>query len=198
MTNQKAKPNDEVGWRFGRHSEWPFRHSFVILFSGFVIAAILAAASGFGPWPPSPPKPLLYHVTGRVFDGATKQPLPNVRLRLRAVVPVDFDVSRLPTYGDKKPTGKGTIPLTAFGFTKADGTYDMELSEGFAVIRNATEIRIDASVAGYEIASADMPTPAKPQDVYKAPDLYLAPKTFGFSPGTPRTGPTDTKLIPWK
>jgi hypothetical protein len=161
----------------------------------FLVAAVLiaAAAAGCGPGRESS-KPLLYRVTGKVLDAATKQPLAHVRVRLQAVFQVDFDASRLPAYGGKKPSGSGTMPLTAYGFTKADGSYDVELSQGPEYVRNASAISVDATQANYLPAGCDLPPPKKPQPVYEAPTIFLTPRSL---PGVPRSTSPD-KPIPWK
>ena len=144
--------------------------SFSIYHLAFSIGVCLAllAASGCSLF--APRKPLLYRVEGRVVDAATRQPAANVRVRLAARIPTDF----------------GLRTLTAYGMTGHDGTYDIELSEGFTVLRSAQAIRLEASKGGYGAASTDLPIPAKRESVYKVPDLYLAP-----------VGPPE-KPIPWK
>jgi hypothetical protein len=122
-----------------------------------LIIAALLAASGCSLF--APRKPLLYRVQGRVVDAATRQPAANVRVRLAALIPTDF----------------GPRTLTAYGMTGHTGTYDIELSEGFAVLRSAQAIRLEASKSGYGATSTDLPVPGKKEDVYKVPDLYLAP-----------------------
>lgn len=131
-------------------------HSWVIGAWALIIAALLAA-SGCSLF--APRKPLLYRVQGRVVDAATRQPAANVRVRLAASIPTDF----------------GPRTLTAYGMTGHNGTYDIELSEGFAVLRSARAIRLEASKSGYGATSTDLPVPGKKEDVYKVPDLYLAP-----------------------
>jgi hypothetical protein len=165
-----------------------------------VIAAIVAMslASGGCAFPrQAEPKPTLYRVVGRVLDGHTRQPLANVRVRLRAVLPVNFNASSLPVYGDKKPAGAGTIPLTSYGITRTDGKYDIELSEKPEVVRSAIEIRVDASLGGYELGACDLPPPGQPQAAYEAPDIYLLPRSPTGQPAAARPNPAE-KPIPWK
>jgi len=160
MTNQTTMPNGETGRSAAGYSSWPLRHSFVIRITIFVMAALLAA-SGCSLF--APRKPLLYHIQGRVVDAATRQPATNVRIRLAALI----------------PTNLGPRTLTAYGITGHDGTYDIELSEGFAVLRTAQAIRLEASKSGYGTTSTDLPIPGKKEDIYKVPDLYLAPVVRG-------------------
>jgi hypothetical protein len=197
MTNQPATPHDELTRSPKRPLALLFGHPFVILFSGLVIAAGLLAAAGCGMPRQTEPKPDLYRVAGRVLDAHTKEPLTNVRIRLRAVLPVNFDASRLPVYGDKKPTGSGTIPLTSYGYTKADGKYEVELPEKPEVIQRAIEIQVDASIGGYELGTCDVPPPLKPQPVYTVQDIYLVPRSPTGQPAGTRPNPV-TKPIPWK
>jgi hypothetical protein len=146
----------------------------------FAIAVCLAllAASGCSLF--APRKPLLYRVQGRVVDADTRQPAANVRVRLAARIPTDF----------------GPRTLTAYGMTGHDGTYDIELSEGFAVLRSAQAIRIEVSKGGFGATAIDLPIPAKRESVYKAPDLYLAPVVRGDT-AVPRTRSPE-KPIPWQ
>ena len=152
-------------------------HSWVIGAWALIIAALLAA-SGCSLF--APRKPLLYRVQGRVVDAATRQPAANVRVRLAASIPTDF----------------GPRTLTAYGMTGHNGTYDIELSEGFAVLRSARAIRLEASKSGYGATSTDLPVPDKKEDVYKVPDLYLTPVVRG-APAVPRIHSPE-KPIPWK
>jgi len=167
-------PNDP-----GRHEPAP-TPSFSIYHLSFSIGFCLVfLASGCSLF--APRKPLLYRVQGRVVDAATRQPAANVRVRLAASIPTDF----------------GPRTLTAYGMTDHTGTYDIELSEGFAVLRSAQAIRLEASKSGYGTTSTDLPIPGKKEDVYKAPDLYLAPVVRGAPMAPLRTGPPE-KPIPWQ
>ncbi|MBM4017358.1 MAG: hypothetical protein FJ288_03375 [Planctomycetes bacterium] len=155
----------------------------------------------------TPPKPDLYRVTGRVIDAPTKQGLGGVRLLLRAAIPTDL----------------GPRTLAAHGYTSATGTYSVELSEGFDVLRTAMGIRLEASKRGYLPVMVDLPPPAPGQKAYPVPDIVLAPGDLppatvappgvpvpglAPAPGTgprvivPRIGPQPKRptpsAIPWK
>jgi hypothetical protein len=108
---------------------------------------------------PAPEKPDLYRVTGRVVDAQTRQGLANVRVLLRVTILTDL----------------GPRALASYGYTGANGSYSMEVSEGFEVVRHAVQIRLEASGRGYKPAAVDLPPPAKPEKVYPAPDILLAP-----------------------
>jgi len=194
MTNPGTMTNDESpeapdglnGFRrLLVHSSLVFRHSLVIRISSFVIPAILILLAGCGPL--FQRKPLLYRVQGRVFDAKTKQGLANARVLLRAAM----------------PGPAGTQFLSAYGIAGPTGAYDVELSEGFEVLRQATHIRIEASLRGYLAAGYDLPPPAKKEDVCRVPDIFLAPGS-PYPSGIPRelnvpTRPSRQKSpLPWK
>ena len=166
--------NDAGGCRSSSAQSFSIYHlSFSI---GFCLVFLASGCSLF-----APRKPLLYRVQGRVVDAATRQPLPNVLVRLAARIPTDF----------------GPRTLAAFGMTRHDGTYDVELSEGFAVLRTAQAIRIEVSKDGFGATGADLPIPAKRESVYKVPDLFLAPVVRGAPMAPLRTGPPE-RPIPWQ
>jgi len=135
--------------------------SFFALFASFAVSIALAhLAAGCGPlMHPAPEKPDLYRITGRVADAQTRQGLPNVRVLLRVTILTDL----------------GPRALISYGYTGANGSYRVEVSEGFAVVREAVQIRLEASGRGYKPAAIDLPPPAKPQKVYPVPDILLAP-----------------------
>jgi len=135
--------------------------SFFALFASFAVSIALAhLAAGCGPlMHPAPEKPDLYRITGRVADAQTRQGLPNVRVLLRVTILTDL----------------GPRALISYGYTGANGSYRVEVSEGFAVVREAVQIRLEASGRGYKPAAIDLPPPAKPEKVYPAPDILLAP-----------------------
>ena len=137
-----------------------FRSSFVILISSFVISLCV----GCGPVHRSPPpKPVLYRIQGQVIDARTGHAVAGARILLRAAIPVE--------------TGTQTISsvLTSYGITGADGRYDVELSEGFDVVRAATRIRLEAQAEGYLAETRDLPVPAVKEKVYRVTDLSLIP-----------------------
>ena len=157
LKNAKCQMSNDAGGR--RSSSAPSFSIYHLAFSIAVGLAFLAAGCSLF----APRKPLLYRVQGRVVDAATRQPLPNVLVRLAARIPTDF----------------GPRTLTAYGMTGHTGTYDIELSEGFAVLRSAQAIRLETSKGGYGATSTDLPIPAKRESVYKVPDLFLAPAKPG-------------------
>jgi hypothetical protein len=98
-----------------------------------------------------------------VIDARTGQPVAGARLLLRAAIPIE--------------TGAMTTSsvLTSYGTSGADGRYDVELSEGFGVVRVATRIRLEAQAEGYLAEARDLPVPAVKEKVYRVPDLSLIP-----------------------
>jgi hypothetical protein len=135
--------------------------SFFALFASFAVSTALAhLLAGCGPLiRPAPEKPDLYRITGRVADAQTRQGLPNVRVLLRVTMLTDL----------------GPRALVSYGYTGANGSYSVEVSEGFEVVRQAVQIRLEASGRGYKPAAVDLPPPANPEKVYPAPDILLAP-----------------------
>jgi hypothetical protein len=220
MTNPTTNSPDETRAQAGMGSSLAFRPSLVIRISVLIIAVSMMATTGCGSMFQDKSKPTLYRVTGRVLDPFSKKPLVNVRLQLRAAIPIATDIGRLPARGGVQPRDpnqdylswvikrqpvdrvqprdSSKTYLVANGFTRANGTYDLELSEGFEVLRSATDIRIEAFLGGYEIGTMDMPVPNKPQKSYAAPDLYLSPRLPAAPPtNIPRSNPPE-KPIPWK
>ena len=128
-----------------------------------VLGAIVLVSVGCGP-----KKPELFRVRGRMIDAETKQPLSGVRLLLRATFPADV----------------GKTTLKSFGVTRADGSYDVELAEGFAVLREAAEIGLDAAKPGYTPVSVGVPVPIK-----RAPFLKLGNIVMKRSAAPLREGP---------
>ncbi len=137
---------------------------------------------------PRPRKPTLYEVRGRVIDADTQQGVAAARVRVRATLPF----------------GSGAQYLTAYAVTEMDGTYRVELSEGFAVMQQAAAIRIDASKEGYIPGGADLPPPAKPRDYYEAPAIVVKRGRVPQPPpdlkglGIPLTEPPPPNPVPWK
>ena len=119
------------------------------------LAALAVVSAGCGPG--ADRKPQLYRLTGRIIDGETRQGVPSVRLLLRAVI----------------PTSLGKRTLAAYGVTDADGKYDVELSEGFAVLHYADSILLEAAKPGYLPSRIDVPPPGDPKSAHTLPDLTL-------------------------
>ena len=137
---------------FGPATAGKFRHSFGIRISGFVILfATLLAAGCFSP------RPDFYVLRGRVLDAGTGRGLGEARLRLRAAI----------------ATNLGPRVFSAYGTTAPDGTYELELGEGYDALRLAGRIRLDAGKSGYATGGAEIPPPARKQNVYAAPDVVL-------------------------
>jgi hypothetical protein len=109
-----------------------------------------------------PSKPQLYSVRGRVVDAATRQGVVQAKLLLRALL-VEANKEGL----------AASATLMAYGFTEADGTYSVELSQGFDVLRRASAIRLEASAPGYGTATMDVPAPTKKEEFYKLPDILM-------------------------
>ncbi|HET6441591.1 MAG TPA: hypothetical protein VFH53_04370 [Phycisphaerae bacterium] len=120
--------------------------------SGFVILlTALLAAGCFSP------RPDLYVLRGRVLDAETGRGLGDARLRLRAAI----------------ATGLGPRVFSAYGITAPDGTYELELGEGYDALRLAGRIRLDVGKSGYATGGAEIPPPAAKQKAYAAPDVVL-------------------------
>jgi hypothetical protein len=129
-----------------------YRHSFGIRISSFVILlTALLAAGCFSP------RPDFYVLRGRVLDAGTGRGLGDARLRLRAAIATDL----------------GPKVFSAYGVTAPDGTYELELNEGYDALRLAGRIRLDAGKSGYATGGAEIPPPPKKQNVYAAPDVVL-------------------------
>jgi hypothetical protein len=169
-----------------------------------LMAAAAGLAAGCGTlWVPVPDKPQLYRIEGRVLDATNQTPVANARVMLRAAIPQQLITQGLPVIDNVKPGGGGAIQMTGYGFTRSDGTYDVELSEGFEIVKTAKIIRVEVSAAGYLSGSVDIPPPTQPAKVYKVPNVFLpaAPRSATGRPlplGT-RPSPTPTeKAIPWQ
>jgi len=129
---------------------------------------VLTVLAGCGPT-----KPELFRVRGRIVDAETKQGLAGVRLLLRAAIPTDY----------------GSTTLKSYGVTAADGSYDVELSEGSAVLRYATDIRLEAAKQGYSAAGVGVPAPIRSMPFFKLGDIVLARAAAPFREGPPRPPP---------
>jgi len=151
-------------------------------------AALLLAAAVVGCGTPTSRKPNLYEVRGRVIDVETKQGLASARIRLQAVMPGAI----------------GRQVLASYAVADADGRYRAELASGFAEVRHAAEIRVDASVPGYKPGGVNLAPPRKNQDYYGAPDILLAPGQAPHPPpdmkdlGIILTEPPKPNPLPWK
>jgi hypothetical protein len=119
--------------------------SFVILLTALLAAGCFS------------PRPDFYVLRGRVLDAETGRGLGDARLRLRAAIATDL----------------GPKVFSAYGITAPDGTYELELSEGYDALRLAGRIRLDAGKSGYATGGAEVPPPARKQKVYAAPDVVL-------------------------
>jgi hypothetical protein len=120
-----------------------------------------------------PKKPELFRVRGRILDAEMKQPLPGVRLVLRATFPADV----------------GKTTLKSFGMTRADGSYDVELAEGFAVLREAAEIGLDAAKPGYAPVSVGVPVPIRSAPFFRMGDIVMKRSAGPLREGPPPTPP---------
>ena len=129
-----------------------YRHSFVIRISSFVILLTAFLAAGC-----FSPRPDHYVLRGRVLDAETGRGLGDARLRLRAAV----------------ATGLGPRVFSAYGITAPDGSYELELGEGYAALRLAGRILLEAGKSGYATGGAEIPPPARKQKAYAAPDVVL-------------------------
>jgi hypothetical protein len=156
-----------------------------------IALAALAALAGCA-WPVArPKKPELYQVRGRVIDGGTGQGLAYARLLLRVSL----------------QTSLGPRTLAAYGVSAADGSYSVEVSETFDVVRCASQVRLDATKRGYVPAAVDVPVPEAKQPFYGVPDIVLgrtggpvsdvpaAPP--GLAPGILRQA-KPVPRVPWK
>jgi len=119
---------------------------------------------------PKPPAP--YRLSGRVIDAGTGKPIPQARLRFRAVL----------------NTILGPRSIQIFDVADVDGTYRLDVPPGYDVMRAASQIRIDAAQVGYTVAGADIPPPTEKKDVYEVPDIAIA-KTKPKAPWTPAPQP---------
>jgi len=133
----------------------------------------------------TPSKPQLYRVEGRVLDGVTRQGLAKVRVLLKATIPTQFNAQALSAAGSTDARGAGKVQLSSYAVAEEDGSYTVSLSEGFEIVRNATQIRLEASLPGYAAAAIDMPLATKDEPFYKAPDIFMV----SGSPGPPSTLP---------
>jgi hypothetical protein len=133
-----------------------------------VLGAIVLASVGCGP-----KKPELFRVRGRIIEAEMKQPLSGVRLVLRATFPADV----------------GKTTLKSFGMTRADGSYDVELAEGFAVLREAAEIGLDAAKPGYTPVSVGVPVPIRSAPFYKMGDIVMKRSAVPLREGPPPPPP---------
>ena len=156
--------------------------------TAILTATLLAAqAPGCGSlFHKTPAKPQLYRVEGRVLDGLTRQGLGKVRILLRAIIPTQLQTQALAAAGSPDARGSGAVQLSSYAVTAEDGSYTVELSEGFQIVRSATRIRLEASLPGYSAAGIDLPAPTAPEPVYKAPDLFLAHGTLAPPSTLPR------------
>jgi len=176
MTNEARMTNDET---VCARALQPFN----IYHLTFIISVLLGMA-GCGRVVPR--KPLLYCVQGRVIDAETKQGLPRARVLVRAAI----------------PTAMGLRILSAYGLADAGGRYEVELSEGVEVLREATYIRVDASADGYLASWAEVPVPMEEQAAYRAADIVLRKGEPPPAPQPPvpygSAEPPRTRPIPWK
>jgi len=135
-----------------------------------MIALVGLIALAAGCQPQAGRKPQLYCLRGRVLDAETGEGLPRVRLWLRAGISTAF----------------GPRSLAAVGITKTDGTYELELGEGFDVVQLAHAIYVRAGKPGYVPKTTNLPTPTKAQPFYVAPDIILSrAKAKPFATGLP-------------
>jgi len=150
------------------------------------LLALLLVASGCGT--PTSRKPDFYEVRGRVLDARTGRGIVNARVRLRAA---------MPTTGFHQA-------LVGYAVTRADGSYEVELSAEFDMMRYASAIEVYASKSGYVPAGADLPPPAKKQSNYRAPDIALTPGEAPQPPpdpsrlGVPMIESRRRNPLPWK
>jgi hypothetical protein len=133
-----------------------------------LLGAIVLIVVGCGP-----KKPELFRVRGRIIDAEMKQPLSGVRLVLRATFPADV----------------GKTTLKSFGVTRVDGSYDVELSEGFAVVREAAEIGLDAAKPGYTPVSVGVPVPIRSAPFFRMGDIVMRRSAGLLREGPPPAPP---------
>ncbi|MGB2937193.1 MAG: hypothetical protein WBD05_03210 [Phycisphaerae bacterium] len=132
--------------------------------------AVCLIALAAGCQPQAERKPQLYCLRGRVLDAETGEGLPRARLWLRAGISTAF----------------GSRSLATAGITKTDGTYELELGEGFDVVQLAHAIHASAGKPGYAPKTTNLPTPTKAQRFYVAPDIILSrEKAKPFATGLP-------------
>jgi len=144
------------------------------LFAFFAFFAVNSALVGCGNlFRTTPNKPQLYRVEGRVLDGLTHQGLGKVRVLLKATIPTQLNTQALAAAGSPDAQGSGAVQLVNYAMTAEDGSYTVELSEGFRIVRSAARIRVEASLPGYSPGGIDIPTPTRDEPVHKAPDLLL-------------------------
>jgi hypothetical protein len=163
------------------------KKTFDFFFALFAFLAVNSLLVGCGNlFHTTPAKPQLYRVQGRVVDGLTRQGLGKARVLLRATILTQLNAQALAAAGSPDAQGSGTVQLSNYGITAEDGSYTVELSEGFEVVRNASRIRLEASLPGYAPAGIDLPPPMKDDPVYKAPDLFLARGSLAPASTLPR------------
>jgi hypothetical protein len=134
-----------------------------------VLGAMVLASVGCGP-----KRPELFRVRGRIIDAEMRQPLSGVRLLLRATFPADV----------------GKTTLKSFGVSRADGSYDVELAEGFAVLREAAEIGLDAAKPGYTPVSVGVPVPIKRAPFFTLGNIVMARSAAPLREGPPPPPPS--------
>ena len=158
-----------------------------LLFAFFAFSAVSGGLVGCGDlFRTTPAKPQLYCVQGRVVNGLTRQGLGKARVLLRATIPMQLQTQALAVAGSPDAQGSGAIQLSSYAMTAEDGSYTVELSEGFEIVRSATRICVEASLPGYSAAGIDLPAPNAPEPFYKAPDLFLTSGTLAPPSTLPR------------
>lgn len=178
-SGRKARPPSPLKAPGIQHSTFNISHL------TFFVLAFLSCGCG-NLFHTTPAKPQLYRVQGRVVDGLTRQGLGKARVLLRATIPMQLNAQALAAAGSPDAQGGGAVQLSNYGVTDEDGSYTVELSEGFGVVRNASRIRLEASLPGYAAAGIDMPVPTKDDPVHKAPDLFLARGSLAPASTLPR------------
>jgi len=164
-----------------------FRKSKNLFFAFFASFAVSSTLVGCGSlFHTTPAKPQLYCIEGRVLDGLTRQGIGKARILLREIIPMQLQTQALAAAGSPDARGSGAVQLSSYAVTAEDGSYTVELSEGFQIVRSATRIRLEASLPGYSAAGIDLPAPTAPEPVYKAPDLFLAHGTLAPPSTLPR------------
>jgi len=137
---------------------------------------------------PTSRKPNLYEVRGRVVDAETKEGLAGARVRVQAVM----------------AGALGRQVLASYAVADAEGRYRAELAGGFAVVKHAGEIRVDASAPGHLPGGVNLAPPEQSRDYYIAPDILLAPGQAAYPPPDMRdlgiilTEPPKSTPLPWK
>jgi hypothetical protein len=155
-----------------------------LFFAFFAVSSALAGCGSL--FRTTPAKPQLYRVQGRVVDGLTRQGLDKARVLLRATIPTQLQAQALAAAGSPDAQGFGAFQLSNYAVTAEDGSYAVELSEGFQIVRCATRIRVEASLPGYSAGGVEMPVPTRDEPVYKAPDLFLTPGSLAPATVLPR------------